>query len=328
MLRSEAGDDAARIAAVLKGVRAYQRAPRRTGRIDAPAIARAGRAALHDYGGEGRAVVVVPSLINSADILDLDADRSLLHWLAGQGVRPLLVDWGAPGADEAGLSIADHVTRYLQPLIAALDAPPILAGYCLGGTMALAAAAIAPAHALALLATPWRFTHYADDTRTKMLRLWDEARPAAESIGLMPMEVLQTAFWQIDAARTIDKFAAFGRACDDPAAVAKFVAVEDWANEGPPLTCAAATELFEAMLRDDVTSAGRWTVGGRVIDPAALGMPVLEIVSTTDRIVPAASTPGVGERIETGLGHVGMIVGGSARATIWEPLAAWLRGVG
>jgi polyhydroxyalkanoate synthase len=55
---------------------------------------------------------------------------------------------------------------------------------------------------------------------------------------------------------------------------------------------------------------------------------VLEIVSTTDRIVPAATAAGAGARIETARGHVGMVVGGSAREVLWGPLAGWLEGVG
>src|SRR3546814_5935604 len=37
-------------------------------------------------------VLVVPSLINRAYVLDLTAERSLLRWLAAHGLRPLLLD--------------------------------------------------------------------------------------------------------------------------------------------------------------------------------------------------------------------------------------------
>jgi polyhydroxyalkanoate synthase subunit PhaC len=55
-----------------------------------------------------------------------------------------------------------------------------------------------------------------------------------------------------------------------------------------------------------------------------LDMPVLNIVSTSDRIVPAATALRVGERLELSQGHVGMVVGSRAKAALWEPLAAWL----
>ena len=45
----------------------------------------------------GAPLLAVPSLINRAYVLDLAPGRSLLRYLAAQGLRPLLVDWGAPG---------------------------------------------------------------------------------------------------------------------------------------------------------------------------------------------------------------------------------------
>jgi polyhydroxyalkanoate synthase len=51
---------------------------------------------------------------------------------------------------------------------------------------------------------------------------------------------------------------------------------------------------------------------------------VLDIVSTTDRIVPAASAAGFGTMLTLDSGHVGMVVGRRARAELWAPLARWL----
>jgi polyhydroxyalkanoate synthase len=289
-----------------------------------PVITRAGRASVRDYGGSGPPVLFVPSLINPPDVLDIDADRSLLRWLSGQGVRPLLLDWGTPLDEERDLTIGGHVEKMLLPLIDTIGERVILAGYCLGGTMAIAAAALRPALALALIATPWRFSDYPASTRGALGDLWSSAEPAVDALGVLPMEILQAAFWRLDPKRTIAKYEAHGaRDPTDPASET-FVRLEDWANDGPPLTRGAARELFLGLFRDDLPGQGAWRVGGRTIDPAALSMPLLEIASTTDHIVPAATTPGVGERIDLALGHVGMIVGGRARSSLWEPLAAWL----
>jgi len=289
-----------------------------------PVVARAGRASLRDYGGDGPAILFVPSLINPPDVLDIDEDRSLLRWLARQGLRPLLLDWGTPAAGENDLDVAGHIETMLLPLIDAVGAPVSLAGYCLGGTMALAAAALRPVTALALIATPWRFGDYPADTRTALDDLWRTAEPATDALGLLPMEILQAAFWRLDPARTVAKYEAHGsRDPGDPQSHA-FVRLEDWANDGPPLTRGAARELFLDLFREDRPGRCAWRVAGQIIDPAALTIPVLEIASTTDHIVPAATTPGVGERIDLSLGHVGMIVGGRARQSLWEPLSQWL----
>ncbi len=299
-------------------------------------LATQGRARLLDYGAgaavSGRPVLFVPSLINPPRILDLATDNSLLRWLAGQGVRPLLLDWGDPRdcatAPMHGLSVAGHVEQLLLPLIAAAEAhagrPVALAGYCLGGAMALAAAALHPVAGLALIATPWRFSAYPDAARASLAGLWREARPIAEGLGVFPMEMLQTAFWQIDPDRTFAKYAEFGQLDPDSAAAAAFVALEDWANDGPPLALAAAQELLEDFMRDDLPGQGGWHVAGKLIDPAELGMPVLNLLSETDRIAPASSAPSVGTRRMFAQGHVGMVVGGRARDNLWACLSSWL----
>lgn len=327
MLRSETEGAPDRLADALAGLRTYQAAERPAPLPPMPVVATAGRASLRDYGGGGRPVVFVPSLINAPDVLDLRPDASLLRWLATQGLRPLLVDWGTPLPGDRDLSIAGHVETLLLPLLAAAGRDAALAGYCLGGTMALAAAALRPPSALVMIAAPWRFAGFPDAAREGLAELWIRAQPTAEAMGLLPLEVLQTAFWRLDPRRTVDKFAAFGRSERSPAATELFVALEDWANGGAPLTAAAGRELAEGLFRDDLPGSGRWTVANRRIDPRALACPVLDIVSTTDRIVPAASAVsglGVGRAMTLGLGHVGMIVSGRARDALWRPLAQWL----
>lgn len=324
MLRSETAGEPEKMAAALHGLRAYQAAPREPRPAPMPEIARIGRASLLDYGGEGRPVVFVPSLINPPHVLDLLPDVSMLRWLSTQGLRPLLVDWGEPDKTKAGLTIAGHVETLLLPLMETVGPDAAMAGYCLGGTMALAAATLRPPAALALIATPWRFSGFPDEARRGMAEIWGQAHPTADAMGLLPVEALQAAFWRLDPRRTVEKFITFGQSERGAQATRRFVALEDWANDGAPLTPAAGRELAEAMFGRDDPGEGRWTVGGRVVDPAALACPLLDIISTTDRIVPAASATGAGERVTLAQGHVGMVVGGRARASLWQTLAEWL----
>ena len=306
----------------LQGLRRYQEASRPEFSPPMPAVAEAGGAALRDYGGSGPAVVFVPSLINPPNILDLGESRSLLRWLAGRGRRVLLLDWGWPDESRKTLSVADHVERLLIPLAESLGEPVDLVGYCLGGTMAAAAAQLGPGRSLTTIAAPWHFSGFPDESRARLARLWAESRPAVGALGLLPMEVLQSAFWSLDPARTVAKFEAFADLQGEAART--FVTLEDWANDGPPVSGAAARELFEDLFAEDRSGAGRWHVAGEPIDPGTLTIPILNIVSTIDRIVPAPTSIRTGERIELNLGHVGMVVGSSARTRLWEPLADWL----
>ncbi len=324
MLRSETATSPERQARALAGLRRYQEAPRVRRRM-APAKRRQGRARLRDYGGSGRPVLIVPSLINPPFILDLMPDRSLARWLAGQDLHVWLLDWGEPTPADRAQSVAGHIEHLLLPLLRRFDVPPILVGYCLGGTMSIAAAASGLAAGVATVAAPWHFDGYGDEARADMAALWSAAQPACAQLGLVPVEVLQAGFWKLDPARTIAKYEAFADMTGDAAAM--FVAMEDWANAGAPLTYAAGAELFERMLGADVSGRGAWQVAGAMVDPLALPCPATEFVSLGDRIVPAATAIGLPDRRDLGAGHVGMVVGSRARAQLWEPLRDWLRGV-
>ena len=322
MLREQSAANPAAMQAALAGLRKYQEAGRPPPPAPMPALAGAHGATLRDYGGDGPTVLFVPSLINPPNVLDM-GERSLLRWLGRRGRRVLLLDWGWPGSDRRTLSVAGHVEQILLPLLATLGEPAVdLVGYCLGGTMALAAARLGPARSVATLAAPWHFGGFSEESRRDLARLWAGAQPAVRALGLLPMEVLQCAFWNLDPARTVAKFAAF--ASLEGAEAATFVMLEDWANDGPPLSEGAAREMFESLFGEDVTGTGAWRVGGEIIDPESLDIPLLNVVSTTDRIVPAATAVRAGERLDLALGHVGMVVGSRAREALWEPLDAWL----
>ena len=314
------------MARALQGLRAYQEAPREEPREPMPAITERLGARLRDYGGEGRPALFVPSLINPPSILDLSEDKSVLRWLAARGHRVLLLDWGWDASGRSGLSVADHVEQILVPLIQELGEPPALVGYCLGGTMAVAAASMAPIRSLATIAAPWHFSGYQEDARAMIADLWSGARPAAEALHMLPMEVLQSAFWSLDPARTVAKFEAFAAMPAGSPEARAFVTLEDWANDGPPVSEAAARELFEGFFRDDLPGAGRWKIAGRAVDPGEVPCPLLNIISTSDRIVPAESSIRPGKPLELNQGHVGMVIGGRSKQVLWEPLEAWLAG--
>jgi polyhydroxyalkanoate synthase len=312
------------MARALDGLRKYQDADRSTPAEPMPAVAEVLGATLRDYGGSGSPVVFVPSLINPPNILDLSAESSLLQWLAASGHHPYLVDWGWDVSARQALSVAGHVEGVLLPLLRGLAEPPALVGYCLGGTMAVAAAAHAPVRSVATIATPWHFSAYPESARALLSRLWQQGRTTAERLGVFPMELLQSAFWSLDPGRTISKFERFAGMDADSEEARAFVILEDWANDGPPIGREAARELFEGLFEADLPGKGAWQIAGAPVRPEALRCPLLNIVSTVDRIVPAESAIASGERLEIAKGHVGMIVGRGARATLWEPLGAWL----
>jgi polyhydroxyalkanoate synthase subunit PhaC len=322
LLREQTAANPQRMKRALEGLRKYQEFGRASPPEPMPALVTRQGAALRDYRGEGPPVVFIPSLINPPTILDLSEQRSLLRWLAGQGRHVLLLDWGWPDEGRRKLSVAGHIENILLPLVEELGEPADLVGYCLGGTMAVAAAQLASVRSLVTIAAPWHFSGYPAQAQSDLGRLWRDCRTTVAALGALPMEALQSAFWSLDPERTVAKFEAFAALEGDEART--FVTLEDWANDGPPVSEAAAREMFEDFFAADLPGSGGWRVGGEAIDPQGLKIPLLNIVSTSDRIVPHATAIRSGERLDLAQGHVGMVVGSRARETLWEPLAGWL----
>lgn len=306
--------------AALDGLSAYEQAERAPPSLPRPLTARNGPASLRDHGGTGPVAILIPSLINPPHILDLDPEVSLAMAIAGMGRQVLLLDWGA-ARERADLSVSGHIQQLLLPLLRELGEPVALIGYCLGGTMAIAAANLAPVERVVTLAAPWRFSAYPAKGRKSLLAMWRQARVPAQALGALPMEVLQAAFWSLDPERTVSKFAKF--AALDPASAdsRRFVQLEDWANQGEPLPCAAAAELMEQFFGADCPGSGGWAIAGTAITDR-LAVPLLHFTAAHDRITPAATAP-AGDTVEIASGHVGMIVG-TSRAKLHQALAGFL----
>ena len=138
-------------AALLAGIAAYRRHPFERRLAEPPVIWREGSTRLLDYGAaqDGGSqpgapmLLVVPSLVNRAHVLDLLEGRSLLRHLAAAGLRPLLLDWGWPGPAERRLGLAGIIERVVRAHEAA-NRDGAMLGYCMGGLLALAAAQLAP----------------------------------------------------------------------------------------------------------------------------------------------------------------------------------------
>ena len=323
--------------ATLAGIAAYRRHPYARRLPDPPAIWAEGGSRLLDYGlpgAKGRPVVFVPSLVNRAYVLDLTEDSSLLRFLAGQGVWPLLLDWGWPGEAERGFTLTDYVAGRLERVLMALPGPAVVVGYCMGGLLALGAALRRPDRvaALGLLATPWDFHSTAEDTARA--RAASALLPGLEglmqSTGALPVDVIQTLFAGLDPFGIARKFRAFARLDPSTARAELFVALEDWLNDGIPLAAPVARETLGGWYAANTTARLAWRIAGQVVDPAAVRLPSFVAIPHRDRIVPPASARSLSARLprsevhEAAAGHIGMAAGSGAEAALWRPLLAWL----
>src|SRR5690606_469259 len=170
----------------------------------------------------------------------------------GQGLRPLLLDWGELGETELRFDLAAYIAR-LQRLLAFVHQTtgraPLLLGYCMGGNLALAAALRCQddVAGLALLATPWDFhsggAHQAVLVQTLAPSLVPDST-GGDPPPPLTVDVLQGFFWALDPLTALKKFTLFSAMPEGGENERRFVAMEDWLNDGVALAGPVARECL------------------------------------------------------------------------------------
>jgi polyhydroxyalkanoate synthase len=303
--------DVARLAqqkflAFQSGIAQYLQAQVPDWQAQAQLVAELGCSRLLDYGGEGEVILLIPPLINKANILDLSPDLSFAKKLS-KGAHVFMLDWGVPSEVEANFASEDYANRIAE-FANNINQPFHLAGYCMGGLIALQAAPKLSLKSIILLATPWNFAYL--QNKAKYFAKMAEKIPA----NFVPPEILQNLFFTIDPWRVFKKFSALPT---KPKAVQeKFFLIEKWANDGVPMP----KKLFTQAIDDWI---GKNDKG---FDLKKITIPVFAVCPKHDKIVPLSASLAVADDLqdckikEYDSGHIGLVT----KDIIYDDIFAWI----
>ena len=334
-----------RLRGMLSGLTKWQAHPYRRAVLEPDVIWSDGSSRLLDYGTcpeasdpYGPPILVIPSMINRAYILDLHKDCSLLRFLAGQGLRPLLLDWGEPSDVERGFDLDFYVEKRVLPTLDVArgmsEKPVGVLGYCMGGT--LAAGVLAQrgegVAAFATIGSPWDFD--ASTGVTAALQSVATAPKATQFLeeqgqvfGMIPTIFFQQMFAAINPMQAAVKFRKFNEMDQNSELARHFVAIEDWLADGVPLVTPTAKDLLVGWNINNATARGSWRLLGQPVDVSAIRQPALCVCGKRDSITQLKVATALPDSIATvkkivpEAGHVGMIVGSKARESVWRPIA-------
>ncbi len=284
-------------------------------------------------------IIVVYALINRPYILDLQPDRSVVRRLLDAGFEVYLIDWGEPSRLDTTLGLVDYVDRYMDNCVdvvreeAGVDQVNVL-GYCMGGSMSAMYAARFPekVNALGLMAAGLCF----DDTGG-ILELWGEAEffdpeDVTDTYGNVPSDFLDVGFALMDPIDNfVTKYVTLADNLDDEAFVENFARMERWLGDGIDVAGRAYVEFLRWLYQENRLYNGELELDGEVVDPAAIDMPVLQIVGEYDHLIPPESskpfTDVVGSDdttiMEHATGHIGLSVSGSSHESLWPAVTDW-----
>lgn len=329
--------DPKRLADFFRGIKTYRNHPYQRKTISRSPVWQCGATELKDYGpDEGWPLLVVPSLINRAYVLDLTPETSLLSFLHDRGIRPFLLDWGRPKTHDRLLTLDDYILQRLGTafdwVIKETGQRPLMLGYCMGGTLATALACrrASDCAGLALLASPWDFRQ-GQPAIELLINGGQALANYSGMIGSTSVDLLQSLFAMIDPMAVPKKFVGFAKLDPASEAASRFVAVEDWLNDGVPLGADLAAKCLISWYGKNAPALGNWKVGDQTVRPELLDIPAFLAIPSHDRIVPARSALALAKALPSATiirpesGHIGMVAGRKARAQLWTPLLAWLQ---
>ena len=282
-------------------------------------------------------VLLVPSLINRHYVLDLQPGRSIAEALVGRGHDVFIIDWGTPGPEDRHLTLDTIADTYLGRAVrvAAQHGPRGRAhvlGYCLGGTLAVAHAAVRPERVATLtaLAAPVSFHDEG------LLSVWTRSKTfdlgaMIDATGNVPWQLMQGAFQMLRPTLPLAKAAqVIDRAWDDEF-LDGFFALEAWGNDNVSFPGEAYRRYIDGLYRADGLMNETFTLSGERVLLRNIACPTLAVTFAHDNIVPEESAAPlvdrVGatdkQRVHLPGGHVGAVISRKALATLWPTISAW-----
>jgi polyhydroxyalkanoate synthase subunit PhaC len=316
----------------------------RTGCTPHVTIWRQDRATLRRYRAgidAGRPpLLLVPSLVNRSHIWDLRPGDSFVEGLLDSGYDVLLIDWGTPDARDADNTISTYVDDYLPAAYAAAThaagSPPAVLGHCFGGVVATlwAATVTDQPPALVGLGVPTNWAEMGPLAHvTQQGRLNPE--DVLDDTGNVPPATMLRAFQMLRPLGDLAGYVTLWDRLDDRRAAQAIWALTDWAHDHVPFPGAAFVEMIRRLSRDNTLYTGEVLLGDRPRKLKSITCPFLNVYGTHDHVTPPESVaPLAGlvgsERADTlpiKAGHIGLLVGRSARKQTLPSITDWLEKV-
>lgn len=283
-------------------------------------------------------IFFVYSLINRYYILDFLPKKSLIEFFNAQGFDVYAVDWGIPGPVEQRMSWDDLFSRFLEKAVGwalRMSGAPSLTmyGYCMGGTMALAYAALYPSgiRNFVAQATPVDFHEGGIFTTwTKPERFNVDA--LVDAYGNVPIELMESGFSMMAPVQRMTKWLEVFRRIEDKDFVTTFLAMEHWASDNVPFPGEVYRQYIKDCYQQNNFCNGRMVVGGKRVDLGQIRCSLLNIIADNDTIAPPKSSEILNEKVGSSdkeimrfpVGHIGLSTSSRGPKQIWPAIAKWL----
>jgi polyhydroxyalkanoate synthase subunit PhaC len=292
-------------------------------------------------------VLVIYAMVGRWTILDLQEDRSFVRNLVEAGCDLYVLDWGHPTPADRYDDFGDLVNLYMDGFVEeirkreGIDKVNLL-GICQGGVLSLLYGALHPQKVrnLVTLVTPVDFHADKIDERLDQgfMNVWmrslthEDVDSLIDAVGNIPGEVGGAMFSMMTPFRSLAKYnLTLLEVGQDRDKLLNFLRMEKWLADRPAHPGEAARQWLKDLYQDNKLVKSALLVDGRKVELKNLTMPVLNIYSETDHIIPSSSSRALRDAVGTNDysempvkgGHIGILVARS-QDKLREEIAGWL----
>lgn len=292
--------------------------------------------------------LLIPPLMVTAEVYDVEAATSAVAALGGDGIWPYVVDFGAPEREAGGMqrSLDDHVRAIDHAIdrVRALSGRDVhLCGYSQGGMFAYQVAAYRRSQGIASIVT---FGSPVDLRRQLPAlpvhvtsRLLQALGPGVDRIlsrieGL-PGKLTSIGFKVVSARKEVQQRLEFLALLHDRSALLRRDARRRFLNGGGFVAwpAPALRGMIDQFVVHNRMLSGGFVIDGRSLSLADIASPILAFVGTTDEIARPSAVRAIAEAapradvsfVNARAGHFGIVVGSRARAFTWPTVSQWIR---
>jgi polyhydroxyalkanoate synthase len=282
-------------------------------------------------------LLVVYSLVNRYDMIDLQPDRSIARRLLALGVDLYVIDWGYPTPTDRWKTIEDHVDAIGDCVdavrerhrVAALD----VLGICQGGFFTLCYAATHPERVRNLITMIVPVDFDRDQTLMAKLSRGTDVDRMVDTLGNIPGRLIAQQFlMRSPFQQHIQKYADLVDLFDDHDGLLTFLRMEKWIADSPDHPGETFRRWVKDCYQENRLVKGTFALDGRTVDLGRLTMPILNLYAERDDIVEPASSAALGNYVGSGdftersfpVGHIGMYVSGKTQTLLPKTIAEWL----
>lgn len=292
-------------------------------------------------------LVLVAPLAVTMRIYDLFPERSLVKFLLAHGFDVYLVDWGRPEPRHDHLHLADFFAGILPRALAAVrlhsgSQKLSLHGWSFGGLFSICHAAVDRDIAnLVLVGSPCDY-HANGELGKQYQRLARYMRLLQKTgfrVHSLPKSLWRAPGWAnslgfkvLSPAATLQGYLELLRNLHDREFVAAHATNAAFLDDMTAYPGAVMQDMVQWLLTDNVVAEGRLPMEGAPASLADVRANLLLIAGSNDTLVTAdAARPVLGlvasedrTMITVPGGHMGILGGSQAPATVWKPVADWL----